>query len=279
MRTRVVVSATQQSDLSFDALDDLAFAAQLGAFSDDAVPSLVVRNLGPLIEHYHLGCCGILPGPLEAKWLSLDVYSKLLSAFGTWKTTWTCPNGGSVGFLRTRNESSPSVERQWIGFGLRCQKAAARAGFSRDTAAQFVGAIGELRSNVHEHSQAEESGLIVYSASDGRFEFSISDQGIGVMASLNEGTKQQVAEDHGEALRLALTEGVSRYGKGVGRGYGFRPLFVGLANLRGALRFRSGDHTLTIDGGTPSLMTAQISEKAKIRGFVITVSCQKLTYS
>ena len=274
----VVVSNEQQSDLNFDALDDIAFAAQLGVFRDDAIPSFVVGHLGPVIEHLHLARCGLVPGPLQAKWLSLCAYGGLLDALDNRKETWTCPKFGSVGFFCTRNGFSQTIERQWTSFGLRCQQAATRAGFARSTAAQLIGAIGELRSNIHEHSQAEESGLIVYSATKERFEFSISDHGIGVMASLNWRMQRQVAEDHGEALRLVLTEGVSRYGSKVGRGYGFRPLFVGLANLHGTLRFRSGDHALTINGDTPTLMKAQIAEKAKIRGFVITVLCQNLTY-
>ena len=271
------MNSGQQSNLDFEALDDLAFAAQLGVLREDAIPNMGARNLGPVIEHHHLGRCGLLPRPLQAKWLSLDLYRGLLDALDTGKEIWTCPSLGNVGFFRTRRGCSRRHERQWTSFGLRCQQAAKIAGFTGNTAAQFVGAIGELRSNIHEHSNAEESGLVLFSATKGRFEFAVSDQGIGVMASLNGGTQRHVAEDHGEALRLALTEGVSRYGDSVGRGYGFRPLFVGLANLHGALRFRSGDHTLTIDGYTPTVMTARIAEKPKIQGFVITVLCHVLS--
>jgi hypothetical protein len=64
--------------------------------------------------------------------------------------------------------------------------------------------------------------------------------------------------DHSKALQSALTDGISRFGSDTGRGHGFRPIFLGLANLRGSLRFRSGDHALVIDGTSPSLMTAKL---------------------
>ena len=80
-------------------------------------------------------------------------------------------------------------------------------------------------------------------------------------------------DDHGEALRLTLTDGVSRHGSGTGRGRGFRPLFIGIANLNGSLRFRSGDHALIIDGRNPSLMAARLAQKPTIGGFFASVKC------
>jgi len=62
-------------------------------------------------------------------------------------------------------------------------------------------------------------------------------------------------------LRLALTDGVSRYGKEAKRGAGFRPIFVGLANLAGSLRFRTGDHALTIEGQKIELMSSKMAQK------------------
>lgn len=55
---------------------------------------------------------------------------------------------------------------------------------------------------------------------------------------------------------------------------GFRPPVIGLANLFGALRFRSGNHALTIDGRTPSLMSAKTAEKPTLQGFFISVACR-----
>jgi hypothetical protein len=71
-----------------------------------------------------------------------------------------------------------------------------------------------------------------------------------------------------------LTDGMSCHGANVGRGHGFRPLFIGLANVRGSLRFRSGDHALVIDGTNPSLMTAKVGQKPFLKGLLISVACE-----
>jgi hypothetical protein len=70
-----------------------------------------------------------------------------------------------------------------------------------------------------------------------------------------------------------LQEGVTRYGKGTGHGMGYRPLFQGLANLNGELRFRSGDQALTIDGMNPGSIPTKTSEKPPIGGFIASVNC------
>jgi hypothetical protein len=55
--------------------------------------------------------------------------------------------------------------------------------------------------------------------------------------------------------------------------HGLRPLFSGLANLSGELRFRSGDQALTIDGVNPGSIPTRISQKTPISGFVASVAC------
>jgi hypothetical protein len=66
---------------------------------------------------------------------------------------------------------------------------------------------------------------------------------------------------------------VSRFGA-PDRGKGFRPIFTGLANLSGLLRFRSGDHALGIDGQSPSLVKAHTAQKLILPGFLASVTCE-----
>jgi anti-sigma regulatory factor (Ser/Thr protein kinase) len=188
-------------------------------------------------------------------------------------TQWICPHSRMTGFLRTA-PMLPQDETNWIRFGLATQQAATTAGFPRKVAAQLAAALGEFNSNVYEHSNASGTGIIAFHARPGRFEFVVSDRGIGVLRSLRSGPDYPNLTDHGEALRLTLTDGVSRFGANSGRGRGLRPLFIGLANLNGALRFRSGDHALLIDGRGPSLMTARPTQKAPLQGFLVSVSCE-----
>lgn len=126
----------------------------------------------------------------------------------------------------------------------------------------------------NEHSGATATGLVAFRAVPDRFEFVVSDRGMGVLESLRSRADYAGLTDHGEALRFTLTDGVLRHGANAGRGHGFRPLFTGLANLNGALRFRSGDHALLIDASNLSPMTARTAQKPLLKGLMISVACR-----
>ena len=263
-------NATQALD--FNTVDDLAFAAERGSFNSSALPNMNVQDIGPLIELHLLAESGNLDSPYTAPWLSLNGIAQLGKALEARRKQWICPRLKLTGILRT----SPSYAlgaTDWTAFGLAAQQAAAM-GFPRRIAAQLAAALGELHSNIHEHAQAPRTGIVAFRAHPHKIELVVADQGIGVLESLRGASAYADLCDHGEALRLALSEGVSRYGSCANRGYGFRPLFVGLANLKGSLRFRSGDHALLIDGRHPSLMTARMAQKPYISGFFISIVCE-----
>ena len=50
-------------------------------------------------------------------------------------------------------------------------------------------------------------------------------------------------------------------------------LFLGLASFNADLRFRSGDHALTISGPNPDLKVAQLAQKPFFQGFLASVRC------
>jgi hypothetical protein len=195
-----------------------------------------------------------------------------MTALSRRQRTWICKDTRRTGLYRTF-ASPPEEETSWIEFGYAAQIAAAQSGFSRNVAAQLVGAIGEIQSNIYEHSQAPLTGLVAFKATPGIFQFVVCGRGIGVLQSLRRCADYCNLADHGQALKLTLTEGVSRYGPQRGRGLGFRPLFTGLANLNGSLRFRSGDHALTIDGCNPGAIPAKLSKKPPMNGFLISATC------
>ena len=262
--------------LDFNTLDDLAFAAERGRLNGRSLPVMVVRDIGPILELALLAEWDLLPNAQVAPWLFLDDLSALGKALNAGLRQWICPQSRLTGLLctDTANAQNDSV---WTGFGLAAQQAAKAAGFPRCIAAQLTAALGELQSNIYEHAQASDTGIVVFHAQLGRFNFVVADRGIGVLESLRSAVAYAELSDHGEALRLALRDGVSRHGPGASRGYGFRPLFVGLANLKGYLRFRSGDHALLIDGQNFSFTTAKVAQKPPIRGFFISVSCEAAT--
>jgi hypothetical protein len=182
------------------------------------------------------------------------------------------PGQQGIGIFRTGARWSED-DTPWVGFALAAQKAATAAGFHRLIAAQFAAALGEMVSNVHEHSGAPTSGIAAFMAQGDAFEFAVADSGIGVLESLRSCADYAGLADDGKALRLALTDGVSRFGAQSGRGAGFRPIFVGLANLGGALRFRSGDHALVIHGRKIGEMSTVTAQKVSLSGFLASVSC------
>ena len=186
---------------------------------------------------------------------------------------WVDRARGSIGFFRT-NAGWSDEDTEWIGFGVAAPRAATAIGFHRRIAARFAAALGELAGNIQDHSGALASGIVAFSAAGRTFEFVVTDRGMGVLTSLRSGPDYKTLTDHGEALRLALTDGVSRYGKEENRGKGFRPIFVGLANLAGTLRFRTGDHALTIEGQRIELMSSKTAQKVELKGFLISVACR-----
>ena len=259
--------------LNFDVVDDLAFAAERGRLCTNRIAELVAREVGPLAELELLSGAGAVPSPYSSTWLSLDGLAALGKALEAKETQWICPRSRMSGVLRTRCLGGRDTTI-WTAFAVAAQSAATMVGFHRIIAAQLAATIDELCSNIFEHSESPDTGLIVFQARQRRFDFVVADHGIGVLKSLRSAEEYAGLDDHGQALQLALSHGVSRHGRDAQRGFGFRSLFVGLANLNGRLRFRSGDHALLIDGRSPTLMNAKTAQKAHIPGFFVSVSCE-----
>lgn len=259
--------------LSFSDVDGLGFAARRGRLPHyEAVLDLTAHDLGPFMEYLLLAAAGIVPRPGEARWLSLGELTDLYRSLRARHARWLCPRTRQMGVFRTEAHV-PEDDSPWVGFCLAAQKAAVAVGFPKQTAAQLVAALGELQSNIYEHSGAPMTGIVVFRGRPGCFEFVIADWGVGVLASLRRCEAYATITDHREALQLALTNGVSRFGPSSGRGYGFRDLFTGLANLNSSLRFRSGNAALTIEGCNPGSIPWTREEKILMRGFFVSVAC------
>lgn len=250
--------------LTFTSLDGLAFAAQRGRLN--TAPAFTTAAIGPLIEWTGLSAAGLLLPLSEPTSFLCSEDNAFLSALCDDRQQWICPTTHATGLYRIPPKW-PTNDHEWIAFGLALQKAAMAAGFPRLIAAQFVGAIGEMVSNISEHSGASESGIVAFQGTAASFEFIVADHGIGMLKSLQASSEYHELNDHGTALRLALTDGISRFGADKDRGHGFRPIFVGLANLSGYLRFRSGDHALIINGQKIDMISAHSAQKAPIAGF------------
>lgn len=263
----------QPAPFDFAALDGLAFASERGRLKGQTPPRMNAVSLGPIIELAQLARGGAIPTPERANWLVLGGLAVLYNTILSGRFQWVSPDGRRIGFLRTRDQL-PRDENDLIGFCMAARQAASMVGFPARIAQQLAAAIGELHSNIYEHSGAPGTGLLVFRAGLNSFEFVVADHGAGILETLRSCPEYARVRDHGNALMLALTDGVSRHGPHTGHGFGFRPIFRGLANIRGFLRFRSGDHALILDGTGPSLTTAKPAQKAMLPGFVVSITCE-----
>jgi hypothetical protein len=180
--------------------------------------------------------------------------------------------GESAGFVAARRAAYKGGDAHWTAFEFAMHKALLAAGFPSRLTSGLVGAMNELQNNIRDHSQAVDTGLIGYRVRPDRVEWVVADRGIGVLESLKSGAFPSLA-DSAEALKVALTDGRSRFGTASGHGYGFRELFKALTARQGALRFRSGDQALTIAGVSPSLSRARLQQRAHVSGFCATIVC------
>jgi hypothetical protein len=262
----------QAGCLTFTAVDGLAFAASRARLRNrDPSNVLLAGELGPAMELVQLAADGLVPRLDLVPGLALDGMSELHRRLASGRNEWISEDR-RMGFFRTAAEP-PANEGPWLGFRLSAQQAAVRVGFPPKVAQQFAGALGEMHSNIYEHSEAPATGLLAFRATPGVFEFVVSDRGIGVLKSLKSCPEHTLLNDHGDALQVALTDGGTRYGSGTKHGFGFRPIFVGLTNLNGFLRFRSGDHALTIEGRDPKQMPWRKARKPRISGLFASISC------
>lgn len=234
--------------------------------------SFAARRLGPVLEATHLSAGGLLP---THPWRAMSAsVAGLLAALDDKHGFWSGPGDlEETGFVRTERWGE-RYETRLTTLLMRAKRAGQRvSGLSAQVSGQLAGAMGELESNIHEHAESPETGVVAYRAEADAFEFVVADQGVGILASLRTNAEYAGLADAGVALRAALTEGVSRHGTGSGRGFGFKPIFTGLMDLYAELRFRSGDHAVTMDGIGPVVATARTSEKAPLMGFFASVRC------
>lgn len=267
---------TEPQELTHELANGVLAALRKGRATREQVPHLAIAHeIGPAIELAVALTSNPARGPQRLPCAPGANLTALSEALGGNRPVWTSRTGRGLGFYRTLDEPEVRDETHYTLFRLRAQQSAEASGFPKRAAQALVGAMGEIEGNVYEHSGQHRSGLVAFQGGPGIFAFVVADAGMGVLASLRQSPQFETLHDHGEALRLALTDGVSRFSHADPmRGMGFHDLFVGLASLRGSLRFASGDHALVIDGHAPSLAAHRLVQKEPGRGFVVSVACR-----
>jgi hypothetical protein len=250
--------------LTFEVLDDLLLAHERGR-----VPPLRLAPgpcLGSIVEllQFSEEHDGALP------YRATDETTAIKRAYETRRPVYL--QAESIGFVTARRAAYKGGDAHWTAFEFAMHKALLAAEFPSLLARGLVGAMNELQNNIRDHSEAIDTGLIGYRVAADRVEWVVADRGIGVLESLKSGAFPSLV-DAAEALKIALTDGHSRFGTASGHGYGFRELFKALTARQGSLRFRSGDQALTIAGVSPSLSRARLQQRAHVPGFCATVIC------
>jgi hypothetical protein len=263
------------NELSFEFLDDVAFAAARKRVDPAAhLSAAQVTNLGPFLELLVLQRSNRLPPDTFPAGPACQVLRQATSSHHAGRGSYyLTTEGARVGFVTTAKASQAEDRVEWIAFCRKAQEAA-ELSLPKPAASGMIGAMRELEDNVHLHSERSQDGVVGFHGTADEFEFVVADGGIGVLQSLRQSPDYQHLDDAGTAIKIALTDGQSRLRYlDPGRGHGFHDLFIGLANLNGKLRFRSDDHALTINGASPTLVTAHLSQKVPLQGFVASVVC------
>jgi hypothetical protein len=262
---------TSVAKLNFDLLDELAYSLSLKSPTGVLPQIIAPQNLGPLIElewlrtnDIPLPCLTSFTASRRLRLINAAISGRRVSLF---------EGEGSCARVVCCYWQKDEETDDWYYFCKSMEQSALMIGFPRRNAEELVASIRELVANIYDHSGAPQTGIVGYAANNNELEFVVADRGMGVLNSLRMSSDFRALRDAGEALEAALTDGTSRYGKASGHGGGFRDLFRGLLNLSSALRFRSGDHALTINGITPGLSMGRISQKVQLPGFVISVVC------
>jgi hypothetical protein len=207
----------------------------------------------------------------------LHALNTALSAPRAQRGEYLTSNDTTFGFITTGrdiNRPDSTGGLQWVGFCQRAQQAAERS-LPKLIAHGLIGALIEIEENVHLHSDRGHDGVVAFRGTSDEFELVVADSGIGMLASLRRSPEYQDLTDAGKALRLALQDGQSRLRYlEPHRGYGFRSLFLNLASLNGALRFRSDDQAVTIEGVGPELVRSTLSQKTQLQGFSANIICR-----
>lgn len=225
-------------------------------------------RIGPLVELLSAA----IQFPLE--------YNSVLFSSGfamrlrrAWKTG--VPFGGGVGDLvgaypLQRDNPVVTYDPRWEQWLLHVENVAKDNGVAAPLIASFIGALQEMQDNVYEHSGHAHTGLIAYAVKDRFFEFVVSDRGLGVLETLRKNPSHAHLPNAGAAMVEAIKPGISRFPSEMGRGQGYVQLYRAMVSHGAELRFRSGDHALTLRPTVDPLNGEQLlSQKSTLTGLTV----------
>lgn len=238
------------------------------------LPTLV--ELGLLDWHLSQGCGpGLSAAPTDFRSKVLDRVRELIPG------VWASSEAVAIGFPGSSFARITPVplEAGWIpgsNFNFLLERywsALVTIGLPRDFAYSILGAFFEIASNAIEHSESRPAPLAAFFAGENGWRLSVSDIGIGVLASLRRNPAFHNLRTSAKALRYALAAGTSRHTE-PGRGQGFSTVFKALADRKVAIRIRSGSAFASWTGTSPTDQNLKIHSLplSRLQGFHIALS-------
>jgi hypothetical protein len=180
----------------------------------------VPNRIGPLVEYTLFDEASSQSYLRKSNTFEAQMLSRVLRTTSLPSSSFTSLNPLTIEFVRTPQTEAEFEDAAWIAFRKRLEAAIKKAGLPERFANQLAGTFGEMVSNLFEHSERRETGIVGYKWRQGEFEYVVADNGIGLLKSLKTHPDYAHLVDAGQALETALTEGESRHGRQAKRGKG-----------------------------------------------------------
>jgi hypothetical protein len=266
----VAPETNKQTYLSFELLEDVMNLPP--SKYEEIVERAVIMRIGPLVEyayHHYKGTRELL-SPFDDNQVVNSLTNILHVASPSRASIDTSIKPRPIEFFKCPQSVEEVEDPNWIAFCLRLMYAGMQAGLSKEFSQALAGTFEEMTGNLLEHSEEPHSGIVGYRYIAGEFEYVVADAGIGVLKSLRSHPDYSWLSDSGEALETAVSSGESRHGRRQLRGFGFDRLMYNIAQRNSYLRFRSGDHSYSIDGTRPTPLK-KTQHCAHFQGFLISI--------
>lgn len=266
----VTPEKNNQIYLTFDLLEDVMNLPP--SKYEEIIERAIVVRIGPLVEyayHHYEGSAEQLR-PIAHNVAVNSLTNILQGADASRPPIDTSIKPRPIEFFRSPQSVEEVENPNWVAFCLRLMYAGMQAGLSKEFSQALTGTFEEMTGNLLEHSEEPHTGIVGYRYCAGEFEYVVADAGIGVLKSLHSHPDYSWLSDSGEALETAVSSGESRHGRRQLRGFGFDRLMYNIAQRNSYLRFRSGDHSYSIDGTRPTPLK-KTQPCAHFQGFLISI--------
>ncbi len=176
--------------------------------------------------------------------------------------------GPQAGALRVLGSSEAS-ELANHEFAVTAGRVAQDAGMPDAAARLLKGAFAELIGNIGEHAGDDANGLAAYHLDQKSMWLAVADGGNGVVSGYVSSSPDLAGLEAAKALEWAVVEHRSRLSES-GRGTGFSTVMRAMRTLDAALRVRSDDASIEIEGSLSDSGWV-VRDQDVLKGFVVSL--------